>query len=153
MTTLYVLHDLRERVLYVGVSEVTWGRMAQHAASKAWWGNVAGARFSHYATRAEAEEAERCLIQTLRPPHNTACQPVSPTITDANPTQLVYRQPSARRLDYRGPSGDNAILGPWLHESAPCTPTKQACQAHGWPNDCQPIRLGDDDIPISLGHT
>lgn len=70
-TTLYRYYDEAGRLLYVGISNDALRRMGQHAA-KDWAPQVRSWHPVHFATRAEAEAAERHAIRTERPVYNIA---------------------------------------------------------------------------------
>lgn len=67
---LYWLYDVDDRLLYVGITNSGVKRMEQHGAQKEWWPRVATIRVEHFATRAEAERAEREAIREHLPPYN-----------------------------------------------------------------------------------
>lgn len=69
-TTVYKLHDAEGELLYVGITEREASRMGQHAECKAWWSEVAAARFEHYPTRQQAADRERELVAAERPRHS-----------------------------------------------------------------------------------
>lgn len=94
MTTLYVLEDIRERVLYVGIPRAAISRLAHHASEKSWWSEVASTEFHHYPTRQKAMEAERTLIQALRPPYNIELNPRAGVVVErVNPDDVCPGQP------------------------------------------------------------
>jgi predicted GIY-YIG superfamily endonuclease len=69
-TTLYRLYDANDVLLYVGISGKWLARMAQHAAGKGWWDDVATVRREAFPTRAEALAAEVQAIRDEGPLHN-----------------------------------------------------------------------------------
>lgn len=69
-TSLYVMQDASDDVLYIGIANSALGRFSQHKQAKPWWPEVASIAVTHYATRAEAEAAELQAIADLRPRYN-----------------------------------------------------------------------------------
>lgn len=71
-TTVYRYFDRRRRLLYVGITDAPLARIHAHGSRAEWWSLVATATFVHYATRAEAVEAERAAIRDELPIYNRA---------------------------------------------------------------------------------
>lgn len=69
-TAVYRVCDAKKRLLYVGLSKSPLRRAAQHAESKNWWMDVARIDVVWFATRAQAEVAERAAIESEHPMHN-----------------------------------------------------------------------------------
>lgn len=69
-TTLYRFYGEEHELLYVGISGNPGRRFSQHARDKPWWHLVAESTMEHFATRAEALEAERAAITSERPRYN-----------------------------------------------------------------------------------
>jgi predicted GIY-YIG superfamily endonuclease len=69
---LYRFFDEHGDLLYVGISYSAVQRMAQHAADKSWWADVASTTIEKLGviTRAEALDIEREAIVSERPIHN-----------------------------------------------------------------------------------
>lgn len=67
---LYWFYDLHGELLYIGITNSGVKRMEQHGAEKEWWMEVSRVDVEHYATREEAEEAERAAIRRYRPKFN-----------------------------------------------------------------------------------
>ena len=61
-TSVYLLYDSNNKLLYVGVTECGFNRLSQHLHYQSWWSHVASTRFEHYATRTEALKREKQLI-------------------------------------------------------------------------------------------
>lgn len=70
-TALYRHFDAEGRLLYVGIARSITARLAQHADSP-WDDQIATITVERFATRAEAEAAERAAIKTEKPTHNRA---------------------------------------------------------------------------------
>lgn len=69
MTALYRHYDADGVLLYVGISRSVTARLAQHADSP-WDHLIARVEVERFATREEAEEAEREAIKNERPIYN-----------------------------------------------------------------------------------
>lgn len=69
-TSVYLYHDQRAVLLYVGITKQGPGRQSQHNAVAEWWRYVAGQQVEHYDTREEAKARETWLIKAKRPPFN-----------------------------------------------------------------------------------
>lgn len=69
-TTLYRLYDWVDDLLYIGISETAIVRFSQHLIAKPWWTDVALIRLEHFASRAEALEAEGEAIRCEAPRYN-----------------------------------------------------------------------------------
>jgi len=69
---LYRFYDDEDRLLYVGISLVLAQRFIAHRNTKAWWGKVARAEFSHYPDESSARLAERTAIAKEQPLYNIA---------------------------------------------------------------------------------
>ena len=59
------------RVLYIGCSTMFGSRLRGHAASTAWFKEVASIAVEHHATYGDARRAEAAAIEAENPPHNT----------------------------------------------------------------------------------
>ena len=75
MTILYRAFDDRDRLLYVGVSDVEFTRLAQHGGSSQWAVYCVKLTFQRCLTREEAEEAERTAIADEDPVFNYQGRP------------------------------------------------------------------------------
>ena len=71
MTALYRHFDADGRLLYVGIARSVTARLAQHADSP-WDDQIARVEVERFATREEAEAAEREAIRAEKPIHNRA---------------------------------------------------------------------------------
>lgn len=76
-TTLYRAYDDRDRLLYVGISDGEFIRLAQHAASAPWTVHAVKITLQRYILRADAEAAEREAIATEDPVWNYQGRPVA----------------------------------------------------------------------------
>lgn len=72
---LYRLHDVDGVLLYVGITSKPERRWLQHAADKAWWGEVADKSVRWYRDRKAAAEAERAAMRAEKPRHNQSGNP------------------------------------------------------------------------------
>ncbi len=70
MTGLYRLYSASGVLLYVGIADNIPSRLKQHSKDKPWWPEVTSTAFQQFATRAEAEAAEKAAIRTEQPAHN-----------------------------------------------------------------------------------
>jgi hypothetical protein len=76
-TTLYRAYDARDRLLYVGISDGEFIRLAQHAASAPWTMYAATITLKRYVRRADAEQAERAAILDEDPVWNVKGRPLA----------------------------------------------------------------------------
>lgn len=67
---VYRLRNQSKRLLYVGITDDLDSRWASHAATKAWWPNVAIRSVEWYANRAHALAAEAQAIRAEKPLYN-----------------------------------------------------------------------------------
>lgn len=67
---VYRAYDQDGDLLYVGVTDELFSRIHQHKLSAAWWPQAHRIVWEQYATRIEAERAERYSIMELLPQHN-----------------------------------------------------------------------------------
>jgi hypothetical protein len=74
-TTLYRAYDDRDRLLYVGISDGEFIRLAQHAASAPWTVYAVKIILQRYTLRTDAEEAERQAILGEDPVWNVRGRP------------------------------------------------------------------------------
>lgn len=86
--TLYRFFDVRDRLLYVGITCNPGQRLSQHRDEKDWWRDVARISMEQYGSRTELRAAERSAIEAEKPLHNihmnrpkttTAPTPTTPT--------------------------------------------------------------------------
>lgn len=75
-TSVYRYYDRDGVLLYVGITSRGPERNREHFKSKEWWRFVFRQDVSHYASRREAEEHERNLIQRYQPPFNVVHNPL-----------------------------------------------------------------------------
>lgn len=75
--TLYRAYDDRDRLLYVGISDGAFIRLAQHAASAPWTVYAVRITLERYVRRGDAEDAERRAIATEDPVWNYQGRPAS----------------------------------------------------------------------------
>lgn len=76
-TTLYRAYDDRDRLLYVGISDGEFIRLAQHAASAPWTVHAVKITLERHTMRADAEEAERVAILGEDPVWNVRGRPTA----------------------------------------------------------------------------
>lgn len=69
-TDLYRFYDAHGRLLYIGITSRLGRRLHEHAKTKAWQRDAATITVQHFATRQDAERAERTAIETEYPAHN-----------------------------------------------------------------------------------
>lgn len=69
-TALYFWHDSVGRLLYVGITEDLATRQSSHAKRSSWAAFAAGSRVRRFASRVEAERAEKAAIERHRPLFN-----------------------------------------------------------------------------------
>lgn len=71
-TSVYRYYDKHGRLIYVGITSRGVKRNREHNESKDWWQYVARQEVSHCDNREAAATLEKELIQTYKPPFNTA---------------------------------------------------------------------------------
>lgn len=76
-TTLYRAYDDRDRLLYVGISDGEFIRLAQHAANAPWTGYAVKVTLERYTLRADAEVAEQEAIAGEDPVWNVRGRPTA----------------------------------------------------------------------------
>lgn len=76
-TTLYRAYDDRDRLLYVGISDGEFIRLAQHAAAAPWTVYTVRITLTRYPLRADAEAAERAAILGEDPVWNYQGRPAA----------------------------------------------------------------------------
>jgi hypothetical protein len=69
-TSVYRYYDQLGILIYVGITGRGVKRNREHNLSKSWWRYVAHQEVDHFATRRDALDRERDLIETYRPPFN-----------------------------------------------------------------------------------
>lgn len=72
-TTLYRLFSADCELLYVGIAQRWYNRMAEHASQKAWWPEVVNVDLETFPSREAARAAERQAIRDEKPVYNVAC--------------------------------------------------------------------------------
>lgn len=124
-TALYRFYDAAGDLLYVGITNDTTRRFAQHAVDKVWWGLVDGDEIEWFPARADAEAAESVAIWQEQPRYNV----MSPIRAENKPRR-------GERLDDMAPIGD-------LLEAFAPRPFVSDPDAwpHSWPTDApEPAR-------------
>lgn len=71
----YTCLDEAGEVIYVGVTSTGLRRSREHGREKIWWPQVATIRVEHFATRAEALQAEADRIMQFKPRFNVLLNP------------------------------------------------------------------------------
>lgn len=134
---LYRVYDVRDELLYVGVTLDVEQRFAAHRQGKTWWADVATIRLEHFGTRPELEAAEEAAIAAGRPVHNvqrvfrSAEARESTRRQKALPARLRYPYEVIRRYAHRG-RGDARL---------------QECVRRA-----RDLGIGEDDIEWALEH-
>lgn len=85
-TAVYWLYGERDVLLYVGIARDPRARWRQHAASKAWWGDVVTRTVEWFPTLAEAREVETGAIREALPLHNSMGSVARGDVVDALPS-------------------------------------------------------------------
>ncbi len=67
---VYILFDVSNDLLYVGITDRGPVRLAEHYRHKSWFSHVCRVEFERYETRADSERREKYLIQERAPLHN-----------------------------------------------------------------------------------
>lgn len=91
-TVVYRLYGYGGRLLYIGITNSTVHRFAQHAAEKDWWGEVDEDRttLTPYPTRNQALRAEEYAIKGELPAYNKVHHPAwGGTYVGERPTSRV----------------------------------------------------------------
>ena len=110
MTTLYRIYGHDQSLLYIGISGNPGRRFREHQDSQPWWDETSGAKFEHFETREQAEQAEILAIQSEFPKYNKAhnksqvCE-ISEMVPDFGSGLFTYR----RRRD-----GSQIVDNLWL---------------------------------------
>lgn len=97
---VYRMLDANGTLLYVGITLDAAGRFYAHRKDKDWWTQVDTIRVQHFASRAEAIDAERVAIGREKPLHNVREQVTSgPPREGGNttPTQIRIPEPLKAR--------------------------------------------------------
>lgn len=91
-TIVYLLYDVNNKLLYVGITKRGFGRLSEHLHHQSWWDQVASTQFEHYATRAEALAREARLIESEEPLYNIQLPRESSDMSEARETRktVVY---------------------------------------------------------------
>jgi predicted GIY-YIG superfamily endonuclease len=76
-TALYRLYDAADVLLYVGATHNPKARWYNHQRERAWWPQVARIEMTWLNSRSEALQAERKVIASEEPLHNTDHHPVN----------------------------------------------------------------------------
>lgn len=76
-TTLYRAYDDRDRLLYVGISDGEFIRLAQHEANSPWTVYAVKVTLARYTLRADAEAAEQAAIAGEDPVWNVRGRPTA----------------------------------------------------------------------------
>ncbi len=74
-TAVYLLFDVADELIYVGMTVNLDMRFGTHAVTKPWWPEVARREIEWYETRPAAERREASLIAKHHPRHNTIGTP------------------------------------------------------------------------------
>lgn len=74
-TIVYWACGADKRVLYVGVTDDFFGRMAAHRSNSPWWNRLETLHWEEWPDRLSALKHERRLIQRHKPPFNTHHNP------------------------------------------------------------------------------
>lgn len=67
---VYLLFDVNDELLYVGVTSCQMHRIFQHQRSQPWFPFVESCKFEHCDTREEAEDLEVAYIRVHQPKYN-----------------------------------------------------------------------------------
>jgi excinuclease UvrABC nuclease subunit len=67
---LYRHFDKSGNLLYIGISMSVLNRIIQHERSAKWFSNLGHITIQEFESRALAEQAERIVIKTEKPPYN-----------------------------------------------------------------------------------
>jgi len=74
-TFVYVAYDINNKVLYVGITDDLFGRMASHRQSSAWWQRMERLTWEEWSNRDVARMLERELIGRYCPEYNVVGNP------------------------------------------------------------------------------
>lgn len=80
-TVVYHLWSEDETLLYVGITGRLKRRLAEHAQSKPWWGDVANVTVKVYPQREQALAVEKYVIETYDPPYNFTTGALADAVT------------------------------------------------------------------------
>jgi predicted GIY-YIG superfamily endonuclease len=70
-TAVYRAYTADDKLLYVGITDSVYARMAKHQTGSDWWALADYLLVEDYAERREALSRERQLIKQHQPPYNT----------------------------------------------------------------------------------
>lgn len=98
---LYRLFDASGDLLYVGVADRPKRRLANHAAVKAWWPQVARHTLTWFSTRSEALDAESNAIRDESPRYNIAGRPDGPIARAQRQGAVVAQAMQAMKANLR----------------------------------------------------
>lgn len=88
-TALYRLFDSNGQLLYIGITYQPEARWKAHAATKAWWPDVARKSMEWHDTRPIAEAAEVAAIRAELPLHNVDDSPIAPRPRSLTPDEMT----------------------------------------------------------------
>jgi predicted GIY-YIG superfamily endonuclease len=74
-TIVYVARAITEEILYVGITDNLFSRMAQHQRQSRWWDSMDSLSWEEWPDRDAALQQEERLIKRHRPPFNTTHNP------------------------------------------------------------------------------
>lgn len=97
-TALYRLFNASGELLYVGITGDLKARLAQHAASKAWWPDVTRKTVEWHLTRSAAAVAEIAAIRGERPIHNIQGRRTDVSCDEVIELALSGMQPASLKL-------------------------------------------------------
>lgn len=74
-TFVYVARNAKSEVLYIGVTDNLFGRMAGHKSASPWWPEMESLDWTEWPDRVTALKQEARLIKSFRPRHNRTHNP------------------------------------------------------------------------------
>lgn len=96
-TSVYLYYDVRNVLLYVGITNRGKLRQDEHAQRAEWWKYSVSQKIEHYESRVEARARETWLIINCRPPFNNSQNPGYHDLRDAYLTLFDPSTPIAGR--------------------------------------------------------
>lgn len=112
---VYWIYDAEDVLLYVGVSDHFGRRWDQHARSQSWWPDADHQTVRWYASRGDAELAEKVAINDEGPIHNIRDSPWEKRVKDdGTGFYVALKPPPEKRTGTRGTKREAIRVEPEL---------------------------------------
>lgn len=103
---VYIYRDAVDTVLYVGLTSSLFSRTGTHASSSPWFPYATSIEILQYGSRHEADEAERDMIDRLRPRYNNRLR-----VGGGQPGTIEFDGAGMRRLRKTRGITQNGLAG------------------------------------------